>query len=128
MAIRAGSAALQRETLLSVLEEAAGDRCEDSIAARALCSACEFWAAVSQRTLRHYLGAKMAERLRYAAIVYQAMGAIRVANTIHEALAELACTPTTIQRQQMVGILQERLLGNTDPLQDLLVRLAHRAH
>jgi len=128
MAIRAGSAALRRETLLSVLEEAAGDRSEDSIAARALCSACEFWAAVSKGTLRQHLGAKMAERLRYAALVYQAMGAIRVANTIHEALAELACTPIAIQRQQLVGMLQERLLGSTDPLQDLIVRLAHRVH
>lgn len=128
MTIRLKSSALRCEGLLSALEDEADAPGEGSIAARALHSACEFWTAVGNGTLGHYLGANAAERLRYAAIVYKAMGAIRVANTICEALAELSYTATHIQREQCVGVLQLRLRGSDDPLHDLIARLTQRVH
>ena len=128
MTIRVRSTTLQRQILLSVLEEEAGDPGDGSIAARALHSACEFWATVNNGTLGHYLGTSAAERLRYAAIVFQAMGATAVASTIYEALAELSRTASTIQRERWVMALQERLLLSADPLHDLISRLTQRVH
>jgi len=95
---------------------------------RALHSACEFWATVNNGTLSQYLGASAPARLRYAAIVFQAMGATGVAGTIYEALAELSRTATTIQREQWVMALQDRLLVSVDPLHDLISRLTQRVH
>jgi hypothetical protein len=128
MTIRTRSSALQREVLVSVLKEEASDPGACSIAAHALYGACEFWAAVNNGTLRHYLGARAAVRLRFAAIVYTAMGATRVANSIYEALAELPDTATTVQCEQCAVLLQRRLRGSVDPLHDLIARLAHRVH
>jgi hypothetical protein len=128
MTIRVRSNALQRQILLSVLEEEAGDPGEGSMAARALHSACEFWATVSNGTLGQYLGTSPAVRLRYAAIVFQAMGATGVAHTIYEALAELSRTVSPSQREHCVRVLQERLLVSVDPLHDLISRLTQRVH
>jgi len=129
MTYRVRSSALRREQLLaSLLDKAACGPGTSVMAARALHVAFAFEAAVYSGTLRHYLGAISATQLRYLAIVYQAIGARGVANTLFEALAALKCAASTVQRQQCFAELEERLFVTVDPQHDLIAQLTQSVH
>lgn len=91
----------------------------------ARCSARESWTAVSNGALGHHLGENPAERLRYVAIVYQAISASNVANKIYGAPSELACSATPCQGQLSIAVLQKRFRERADPLRNLIARLGH---
>jgi hypothetical protein len=129
MTNRVRSSALRREQLLaSILDKAARGPGTSLMAARALHVAFAFQVAVNNGTLRQYLGASTATHLRYLAIVYQAIGASGIANTLFEALAALKCTQTEVQRRQCLVVLEERLFVTVDPLHDLIARLTQSVH
>jgi hypothetical protein len=129
MTNRVRSSALRREQLLaSILDKAARGPGTSLMAARALHVAFAFQAAVNNGTLRQYLSANTVAHLRYLAIVYQAIGAGGVANTLFESLAALKCAVTDLQRQQCLIVLEERLFATVDPLHDLIARLTQSVH
>ena len=123
-----GHAAVTRQRLLVILERAASGAEEFSVSERALFTACEFWAAVESRTLKNFLGRDAAEQLRYAAVVYEAIGANDVAQAVEETLESLLLAGTENRRLQCIAQLQERLHSSTDPLDDLIARFAARVH
>jgi hypothetical protein len=129
MTNRVRSGALQRERLLaSILDQSARGPGTPLMAARALHVAFGFQSAVNHGTLRQYLDATTAAQLRYLAIVYQAIGARGVAQTIFEALATLKCAATALQRRQCLALLEQRLFVTVDPMHDLLARLTQSVH
>ncbi len=129
MTNRGRSSALRREQLLAtILEKAAHGPGPNLMAARALHVAFAFQVAVNNGTLRQYLVATTAAHLRYLAIVYQAIGASGIANTLFEGLAALECALTEVQRRQCLLVLEQRLFVTVDPLHDLLARLTQSVH
>ena len=129
MSNRVRSSALLREQLLaSILDKAARGPGTNLMAARALHVAFAFQVATNNGTLRQYLAATTALQLRYLAIVYQAIGARGVANTLFEALAALKCAASSVQRQQCLAELEERLFVTVDPLHHLIAQLTQSVH
>jgi len=129
MSNRVRSSALRGEQLLaSILDGAARGPGTSLMAARALHVAFAFQVAVNNGTLRHYLAATTAAHLRYLAIVYQAIGAHGVAETIFGALAALKCAATAVAQQQCFVALEGHLFATVDPQYDLIARLTQSVH
>jgi len=123
-----GHALVTRRKLLSILERAAAGSDDFSISERALYTACEFWAAVESRTLQDFLGTTATSQLRYANIVYTAIGAHDIAQALERTLAALADAGNENRRLQCVARLQTRLLESADPVDALIARFAQRLH
>jgi hypothetical protein len=123
-----GHALVTRTKLLGTLERAAAGSDDFSISERALYTACEFWAAVESRGLQDYLGTDAGHQLRYASIVYTAIGAHDVALALEQALAALADVGSEQLRLQCIRELQSRLLQSADPIDNLIARFAQRLH
>jgi len=129
MSNRVRSSALLREQLLaSILDKAARGPGTNLMAARALHVAFAFQVATNNGTLRQYLAATTALQLRYLAIVYQAIGARGIANTLFDSLAAMTGAVTEVQRQQCLAVLEEQLFLTVDPLHDRIARLTQSVH
>ncbi len=124
MSTWAGHLPITRARLFSILEAAAMGRRDFSLAERALCTTCEFWAAVAARRLGWYLGPPTADRLRLVGTVLEAIGSPETARTLHEARIDLAAALTPRQRRLCVRLLEERLLESPDPMDALIARFA----
>jgi hypothetical protein len=113
-------------SLLSRFESAAQRRVQFSPAERALFMACEFWTAVSARTLGAHLRASSIDTLRYMSILYSAIGAHGVASEIIIAIGEFECASHPQAIQQCLATLQENLLKTHEPVDQLIARLAEK--
>jgi hypothetical protein len=86
---------------------------------RALFTACEFWTAVCSRKLALHLGMPPLNALRYASILYAALGAHAVADDMVRAIGELKRASHPLEQHQYLTKLQERLLRTRDPVDQL---------
>jgi len=109
--------------LLPLLEEAANKGSEFPHAERALFMACEFWTAVATRTLPSYLGADPTSKLRYMGIVYSAMGASDISDTVNRAANDLPGFAALRERQIRLLALEARLLSSPDSVDRMIARL-----
>ena len=104
------------------LARAEGNRASFSTAERALFTTCDFWTAVCSHRLAAHLSHGALEALRYASILFAAIGAGEVARDVNVAIDELRHAPQ--EQQQCLAKLQERLLETLDPVDQLIARLA----
>jgi hypothetical protein len=109
--------------LLPLLQEAASTGAEFPHAERALFMACDFWTAVATRTLVAYLGAEPVGKLRYMGIMYSAMGASDISDTLLRAANALTRSAALKDRQAHLVALEARLLRAPDSVDRLIAGL-----
>jgi hypothetical protein len=97
-----------------------------SLAERALFDVCEFWSAVIVHALEWHLGTDPEQRLRSAAAVYRAMGAMRAARAMERTLGELARTHDERQRRQRIAALEVVMLKAQESVHEAIARFAMR--
>jgi hypothetical protein len=113
-----------RTRMLGILERAAGDAGDLSLAECALFTACEFRACVAARALCAHLRSNAVQRLRTLALVYSSIGATHFARLLDDAQVDLSCLQTSRARQVRLQMLEQHLLVSTDPVDRLLARFA----
>jgi hypothetical protein len=109
--------------LVPLLAQSSERGAEFPPAERAMFMACEFWAAVTSRTLVQYLGVDGIGTLRYMVIVYLAAGAHVSARAIARAVACVRGCSTAEARQACLIELQLRLVAANEPVDSLLAGL-----
>jgi hypothetical protein len=97
-----------------------------TLAERALYAVCEFWTAVAMQTLERHLVANPEGKLQSMSVVYQAMGAKRVARALTRSIAELNTARTYCQRQQCICTLESVLLRSRAPVDEIISRFTLR--
>jgi hypothetical protein len=129
-----------RTRLTSILERVVRGDSDFTLQERVFVTACEFWVLAMGRELHALTDPKAVGKLRFAALVYGAIGAAGVAGALQAAHGDLVHLPTRVQRQKRLRLLEERLLLSADPVDALLARFEeqletddmlvteHRAH
>ena len=115
---------LAEARLRPAVSRAAGNRTSFSSAERALYTACDFWTAVSTHSLAPHLSLGPLDALRYASILFAAIGADGVVRDVTAAIDELQRASYPHQQVQCLAKLQERLLKTLEPVDQLIARLA----
>jgi hypothetical protein len=111
-----------RTRLTSILERVMRGHSDFTLQERVFVTACEFWVLAMGRELHELTDPRAVARLRFAAMVYDAIGAAGVAGALHAAHGDLVHLPTRVQRQKRLKLLEERLLLSADPVDTLLAR------
>jgi hypothetical protein len=110
--------------LLALLTDAAAGRKEFTVSERTLIFACEFWAAVMNRTLAHHLGRNTSSRLRAAEQVFSAIGAQNVATVLRQGQLELQKLSPQAGFQQMAAGMEACLARIDEPVDNLIALYA----
>jgi hypothetical protein len=106
--------------LLTLLSDAATRRKELTAGERTLIVACEFWAAVMNRTLAQHLGRHIGSRLRAAEQALSAIGAQYVATVLRQGQLELGKRHPHAAQQQLVAGMEASLARIDEPVDNLL--------
>jgi hypothetical protein len=85
--------------------------------------ACDFWTAVATKTLVAHLGAEPVGKLRYMGIMYSAMGAPDISDTLHRAASDLTGIAVLADRPARLLALEARLLRTPDSVDRLIAAL-----
>jgi hypothetical protein len=85
--------------------------------------ACDFWTAVATRTLPGHLGAEPVGKLRYMGIVYSAMGAPDISDTLNRAANDLSGSLALPDRRARLLALEDRLRRTPDSVDRLIAAL-----
>lgn len=111
-------------SLRSTFLMAARNGVQFSATERALFTTCEFWIAVRAGNLAPYVAPGPSDALRYVGILYAAIGADSVAAAVFDAAGEFERAVRPQERERCLAMLEERLLTTTDPVDQLIARLA----
>jgi len=121
-----GHLPITRIVVFSILNRATTDESDFSRDERVLCTACEFWAAVSTDELHAHLGSQPQDRLRAAAFALNSLGAVVLAQAILAGLRELRKLNSQKHRDEYVAGLQQRLRATEESVDVLIGLFAER--
>jgi hypothetical protein len=110
--------------LLALLTDAAAGRKEFTMSERTLIFACEFWAAVMNRTLAQHLGRNKSSQLRAAEEVFSAIGAQNVATVLRQGQFELRKRHAHACFRQMAEGMEASLAHVDEPVDNLIALYA----
>jgi hypothetical protein len=85
-----------------------------------LFDACEFWAAMADRSLTTYFGNDPAARLLAAQQAFTVVGAVRVASALRVGFRDLTRGPKTRAAERVALELEEKLLTTEDNVEQLI--------
>ena len=92
------------EVLQGLFERASVGGNHFTRAERMLATACEFWAAAKNRTLREHLGETAVGQLRAAEESFSAIGLVRIVNILRRGRSDLSADPPVCLRTMAAGI------------------------
>jgi hypothetical protein len=110
--------------LLTLLTDAAAGRKELTASERTLIFACEFWAAVMNRTLAEHLGRNISSRLRMAEQAFAAIGAQNLAAVLRQGQLELGQRHPHAALKQLLAGMQASLARIDEPVDNLIALYA----
>jgi hypothetical protein len=110
--------------LYAILARVAQGRNDFTLAERVFVAACEFWVLAMGRELHALTNLRAIGKLRFAAMVYDAIGAVGVAGALQAAQGDLIQLKTQAQRRGRLMLLEEWLLLSREPVDTLLAQLA----
>jgi hypothetical protein len=115
-----------RARLIAILERVVQGQSECTLAERVLVAACEFWSLAMAGELHLQTDLRAMGKLRFAAMVYDAIGAEEVASALRTAHVEMSCVPAGAQRRQRMQVLEENLQRHAPAVDALLAKYAER--
>jgi hypothetical protein len=115
-----------RARLAGILERTTQGGAQFTLAERVLVTACEFWALVMAGELHTQTELRAMGKLRFAAMVYDSLGADGVAGALRVAHGDLARLQTRLQRKRRLQMLEARLMISAQPVDTLLARFAEQ--
>jgi hypothetical protein len=113
-----------RARLSAILERVGRGNNEFTLAERVFVAACEFWVLAMGRELHALTNLRAIGKLRFAAMVFEAIGAVGVAGALQAAHIDMVQLKTQAQRRGRLMLLEERLLLSREPVDILLAHLA----
>ncbi len=108
--------------LFSILKRVETVQCEFSRDERVLCTACEFWAAVSAGELHAHLGSQPERVLRAAGIALKSLGAVILAQAVLAGIDGLRNMNSRERYHEYIARLEHQL-QSTDESVDVLIGL-----
>jgi len=121
-----GHLPVTRARLTSILERVVHGAAQFTLAERVLVTACEFWALAMAGELHTQSEKTIMGKLRFAAMVYESIGADGVASALATAHGDLARMQAKLQRKQRLQQLEAELLGAAQAMDALLARFAQQ--
>ena len=110
--------------LLELLERAAGGANHFSRAERVLATACEFWAAAKNRTLREYLRDTPIDKLQAAEVSFAAIGLVNIVPILQVGRIDLTQVNPPVSLHKVAGGIEEALSRTTEPVDELIADFA----
>jgi hypothetical protein len=110
--------------LLALLTDAAAGRKHFTMSERTLIFACEFWAAVMNRTLAQHLGRNTSSQLRAAEHIFSAIGAQNVATVLRQGQLELGKSHAHACFRHMAEGMEASLACVDEPVDKLIALYA----
>jgi hypothetical protein len=111
------------EALFAVLLKAAGGG-EFSRAERVLFTACEFWAAVNNRSLRQHLSDSAIARLQDAEESFETIGLVSVAALLRSGRISLTGASPPVPLRRVAATIEETLTRTAEPVDELIADFA----
>jgi hypothetical protein len=115
-----------RSRLIAILERVVEGKTECTLAERVLVAACEFWSLAMASDLHRQTDLRAMGKLRFAAMVYDAIGADEVAAALRTAHVDMSCVPAGSQRRQRLQLLEGYLQQRAVSVDALLATYAQR--